>query len=45
MKKLLVVAGMLAGVAFWTPAFAQTKLYRPRLLRHRVEAYAARAAG
>jgi ribose transport system substrate-binding protein len=33
MKKLLVAAGMLAGAAFWTPAFAQTKPTIPVIVK------------
>jgi len=33
MKKLLVVAGMLAGAAFWAPAFAQTKPTIPVIVK------------
>lgn len=33
MKKLLVVAGMLAGAAFWTPAFTQTKPTIPVIVK------------
>ena len=33
MKKIVLVAGMLAGVAFWTPAFAQTKSTIPVIVK------------